>query len=132
MNNTNDFRFMQSHEHAVMLSSSFDVKGIEQSLISLQHSNKLIRHSKMNMLHNLSCLETRFRLLCRYIYCTAALTSFSDSVSYTTFFFGMAYWSIMSVRASSLLAKEKSQKKMLISRTAMLYYLYCIEWNIKV
>ena len=43
------------------------------------------------MLRNLNCLETRFRLLCRcIIYCTAASTSFSDSLSYI-FIFGMAY-----------------------------------------
>ena len=42
---------------------------------------------KINMLHNLSCCKTRFSCCAIDIYCTAALTSFSDSISYITYLF---------------------------------------------
>ena len=43
---------------------------------------------KIKMSHNLSCLETRFRITVPLIvYCTATINSLSDSVSYTTFLF---------------------------------------------
>ena len=54
----------------------------------------LIRHSENKYVRNLSCFETRFRLLCRCIYCTAALTSLSDSVSYIIFLFLFSEWRI--------------------------------------
>ena len=52
----------------------------------LHKTRKKIGKRSVSMLHNLSCLETRFRLLCCWwCYCTAASTLCSYSIIWKTF-----------------------------------------------
>ena len=52
-----------------------------------------IEKTKVNMLHNLAVLKQGSGCCTLMIYCTAALTSFSDSISYVTYLF--SEWRIL-------------------------------------
>ena len=71
-----------------------DPKKQEQNVsVSQVKSENEYAIPKINMLHNLSCCETRFRLLCCWYLLDSSLNLvFRQHKLHNIFIFGMAYW----------------------------------------
>ena len=62
---------------------------------------------KINMLHNLSCCETRFRLLCHwYLFHSSLNLAFRQCKLHNIFIFGMAYWACHFLLTELLMVKR--------------------------